>query len=704
MQLSRQALPFVVEVAGTVRDDLAVISVSQHIGGGQVDSALLRVVKHPHDESPVARIPSFLLQETALWKWAVNAPCRVFRKDCMGKMRLVHTGRIVAANADLSSSGEVLTLTSRHDGHLFGVLDQYPRRGARVDGVVGELCSVMGNITFNPVVDNVTIPNMYGGLYPEEGKEESPPEYIDPDSFPKRLYGQPIDIYRRWSPHIGYWTITDALFFIMESCLPEHGCQFIMPPTSGDIRKMMDPTETGVDRLEELTIDLSDPVPALLDKILSGTEYTWYIDYDFEPLPRITFISRAYPTKSYNFFMPKYGEPVHSETARAAVKSYSFQYDLANESANNIACLYGPLKVEVSIPLFPAWFKEYDDARIEDLTKNDSEGDMSPELGRVWRDWVANETGDYTTRLSERGLIPQGGRDLLIAAFTKAMQDSRVWSDDSEIDKDYLQRYPYARLPFEPCLTQGVDGSSIGDATGGVVLEYFIYGESLAWKPIEELFSSAFSVSVLRTECGIRFSSTEKPLEVLMAMRSRLGADWAKKFWIRATGTINFGNVLYAEKKLVWDKGETWLLNRKKIVVDRARKFQYSELGTTSVFYDRVYGKAKSLLAATSDETDLAWQFCDRAAVTYSPAKCSGSMTLEGVDIETNPLGVCVEGFKPRNVDLSTSPPALNAQLPAGGRWPLVIGVEYNVQAQEMNLMLDTYRVNPQKFMKRMSL
>ncbi len=700
MPLSRQALPFIVEVAGSVRNDLAVISVSQHLGGSQPDSALLRVVKHPHDESPVARIASYLMQETALWKWAVNAPCRVFRQDCTGKMRLVHTGRIVAANADLSSSGEVLTLTSRHDGHLFGVLDQYPRRGARVDGIVGELCSVMGDVVFNPVIDNVTIPNMYGGLYPEEGREVSPPEYIDPMTFPKRLYGQPIDIYRRWSPAIGYWTITDALFFALEACLEANGCQFILPPDSEAIKKMMDPTEAGVERLEELTVDLTDPIPTILDKILSGTEYTWYIDYDFDPKPRITFISRAYPVKTFDMFMPRYGESVHSETARAAVKSYSFQYDLANESANTIATIYGPLRREVSIPLYPAWFKEYDDARVSDLVKVDSEGDMSPELAHVWRDWVANETGDYTTRISERGVYPQQARDILLAAFKKGMEDSRAWATDPETDKDFVERYPYSRLPFEPCLTQGSDGSSVGDPTGGVVVEFFIHGESTQWMPIEELFASAFSISVLRTECGIRFSSTEKPLEVLMAMRSRLGADWARKFWLRATGTINFGNVLYAEKKLIWDKGETWLLNRKKIVVDRARKYQYSELDATSIFNHRVY-TAKTLRAATSDETDLAWAFCDHAAVTYSPAKCSGSMTLEGVDLDTNPLGVCISGFKPRNVDLSTSPPALNAQLPAGGRWPLVIGVEYNVQAQETNLILDTYRVNPQKFMRR---
>jgi hypothetical protein len=74
---------------------------------------------------------------------------------------------------------------------------------------------------------------------------------------------------------------------------------------------------------------------------------------------------------------------------------------------------------------------------------------------------------------------------------------------------------------------------------------------------------------------------------------------------------------------------------------------------------------------------------------------------LEGVDTIWQPLGMSVESFQPRDVKFSTCPPGLRREFFPRGIYPLVIAVEYDIQGQQMSLVLDTYRDNPDRYRRR---
>ena len=717
MSLSRQAAKIIVKVDGRVRDDLSVMSVRQSMGG-HPDTATLQYGRYAFsDGTPSNWMSKFYLQNKKLRDLLANVDCKIIRVDEFGKERLIHTGQMCAVNADLNSSGEHITFTSRLDHHMFGRTIKYPCWTSSGSSL-GSRRFIYGDVIFNPTSDSAIIPNMSGGMWPTGGESVLFPEMIDCKVWPRELVGASIDKYRELHAKVGYWTIADALMFVMFACEPSFGCQEIMRPSLEQMIAMFANDDDGTEgpiRVEDLKINLCDPVPTNLDKICAGTSFVWYINYDASPLPMISFMDRSNPKRIDGFVMPTYGTAAHGGFGHTACKSYSFQYDIANESANSVSTVYGPLKIEVTARLFPSWSKTLDKTPIKELIKADDGHDASPEKRRVWRDWVANETGHYSaTVLSERGV---SDKDAARNTINDAIDTALFFSGMEEVfgPGEAAKFIPCRFFPLEPCLTVGADGLPVGDANSGLVLQYrvatlseeYVPGElppratwpapDEGWLPISKLLGNSYGYEALDDEAGVRFSTTKEPLAAFRTLLFKYGDNWVDYFQMRVTGTIDVGSILVATHFNKMEDGKSFLRQARQAVVDRSNKFQYSTVDPDSMYFGTDKGSREV------DDTKAAQEFVEEATNLYSCATCSGNITLEGLDTNWQPLGMSLDRFFPREVYFDCHPQGLSDVF-KNGIYPLVIDVSYEVQRQEITLTLDTYRESPKRFMKRASL
>src|SRR5690606_35387915 len=121
-----------------------------------------------------------------------------------------------------------------------------------------------------------------------------------------------------------------------------------------------------------------------------------------------------------------------------------------------------------------------------------------------------------------------------------------------------------------------------------------------------------------------------------------------------------------------------------EFVVDVDRRFHARRLHPDSTFYSAVEGGNKK--ADQADGRYALQAFADSTRQAFDQAGCAGSAQLEGVEHDFV-VGDLVVGMQGREIGFG-----LNRGESETGRYLQVVGLNYQLQAQKMNLVLNDYR------------
>jgi hypothetical protein len=663
MTLSRKSPNIVVKIGGAIDPYLEVISIRQSLGGQNVDTAVFT--------RDFETRGNFLVQEMALSSmtaWETNPIVEILINNRDGAPVIIHRGQLVAANADLDQHGERVTYTSRTDWHLLASssVDELHVTAVNALGSHSDAYVTMGPLAFNPYVDGIALPNRH--------KSSELP--VTEDGIPRN-----VTVTEMLAGGMEFWHLAEIVEYVLKT-LNGGDTPFANNP-SLDVLKATLSTDRNLVR--HLEVDFTKPLPAVLDHVLEAYGYTWFLNHNAQKRGTVfEFVDKRTTENARQFAMHAYGEEPHSGGSPTEAKAYSLQYDISSNAANLFYIVHGGTLVEASFELYPAWNKDYDSLEPDELVETGTDVQQTPEKGRVFRDWVLNEGGNYNTVLQARGISTTAGAVQLSTAFDQGNTNSVANTDDVGW---------HIRRRFLPQLTLDADGSPEGSGRGGVRVEWSDDG-GVTWYPItgdpdqNPLFPNDSAVSVLVSECGIRFSSGERPPEEMFARRDQYNTTTGNKWWtmfkFRVTATVQGDDVVRTTRTLSHAQSQSFLSYWKPYFIN-SRHMRSAVVSKKSVNYAAVTaGTRKAAQVNMQEQADLE---ADRVAEVYGLASCTGTITLEGLEQGIQWLGCTVESMMRRNVNFDISPPGNTDR-----RYPLVIAADYHISRQEVILTLDTDR------------
>lgn len=379
-----------------------------------------------------------------------------------------------------------------------------------------------------------------------------------------------------------------------------------------------------------------------LDELLPKYGLTWRLDLS-TGAAQIAFAVRGLGAANSVYL----GPPGSSYAGDNAAQS-SIDYDVGNTI--NKVVVYGDwLYVESTFALSRGWPAAADTIPENELSR-DSDAYQNAALAnrQCWRNWVLNEAGDYI-----------GTRPELIAPY----------------DLSALFGVPTVprRRRFLPMITLDDDGAPYGD-TYGAHVEYSINaGET--WRPITTLEDR--TCVLLERECGVRFDGFFPPAELVRAGTNAM---------VRVTATVRSDLRLGT---IAGPDASSPLGAVSPILIDGSKSFHWRVVAPTSRYYANV--ESGDLEADVADDAAALAEYADWLQQTFDLADVSGHCVIEGLDTQgaggVYDLGQLVTSINGRNI-------SLNAQSIASGeiRFPQIVAIDYDCQAQRRTLTLETYR------------
>lgn len=428
------------------------------------------------------------------------------------------------------------------------------------------------------------------------------------------------------------WRLQDCVRYLCGVANEEQ--EFIRNPDGRLLDREIEDSEG--DLVKDFHIPDGIMLPQALDMLLTPFGYQWQVVYLAKGSRQI-FVQKKGRGASVTVAYQPYGDLLDMDKTHA--ERIDLNFDAASKTASELTVYGGLGEVEATFELVRSWPEDQDDATEDKLMLDSEDYADDKALHRVWRDWVLNEAGDYI------GVRPE---------HKKPYDLSKIFEED-----DCIVR----RRRFLPTLTVDDDGAPIG-RTHGVTVEW--YDSDGQWRSLDEISDgNANQVLLLERECGIRFSGIVPPWEI-MAM----GAS-AK---VRITATLQCDRRLTRTQKVAGSQAQ------ERIPVSIVTEaFQRRKIDKTSIYYDKV--QSKELDSAEVDDTGKLQSFIYRLADSLDAAECSGSITLNGLDYSYQ-LGQEITRISGREINLVT----------AAGKYPLIVGIVYNVPAQTTTLILDAYR------------
>jgi hypothetical protein len=409
---------------------------------------------------------------------------------------------------------------------------------------------------------------------------------------------------------------------------------------------------TGTDRsiVRDLEIPLGTPMARALDMALEPYGFTWRIDYAAAGNPKIK-VERRGGFAVADIGLQPAGQPLDIRSSE--VISANIRADVTDRSANRVLVKGSERLVEATFELIPAWHPQYDDTPRSQLGINSDYVKATPALDRVWRDWVLNETGEY--------------------------HEMRPGRSDVDVVKLLTgEDTPRRRFRLLPCISQKPDATPWGEASGVYVKITLDGGQT--WHPISELpHNDDMSYEILDKEAGIRFNAYSGP--PLAFFKNTPPISYVS---VQVTATI----------PCVWP-----VLGIKNGFAQDTYSFPFAGGGpglsdlTAYVrapgFHLREVHPVKSQLVGQPntavDDTENAKALADKIYDNVRQATVEGDIVLNGVDRPPNDYwGRAVASIAGRSVRMHTTPDQSKA--------PLIAGLSYDFQQQELTLTLDTVR------------
>ena len=574
----------------------------------------------------------------------------VIKASIGGDEKVIHWGLIEQEESLIDENVEAITVISSIPSDCYG----RPLYGQRQYDVAAHAFTDVGKpIVFNPEVDgriraNRRPPGFVGwSTFVDDGSA------LTLDSWDEQLLpGGPLP-----------WTLATAVDFL---CQAANGSEtYIANPSYEDIAAAMQ--EVADEPLRNVQLPHGHYLPELLDLILEPFGMTWCLDFVSESTRKIRIIRHGE------------GEPVYLDAQRPGDVASGFpqikRTDLSysNSGRVNEVELFGSRKVvEATFELTPAWSSGDDALDPMELSKDDPEWINRTSVHRVWRDWVLNEAGDYS---SLRGADVPNLSVLLIAGAGETI-DADGWS------------VPPMRLEFLPTLTLGPDGKPAG-RNDGVFVEYF-EPVTETWLPFLHEEFPDHVVRVLRNECGIRFDGAVPPYELYEIKESgytprvRVTASIELPIAVRSiavnltprrTRRLTLSLDSQYHHRYLFFSGASGRIQGSQF----ASRVFFGFLSTIATAPDGKY------ITSTRDDSDDMAALGVQLREAFDQADVSGTLTLEGLELLTEvDLGKKLEAILRRNVTTYAND--------GFSRAPQIMGIIVAPQMQQVTVTLNTAR------------
>jgi hypothetical protein len=623
-----------VYINGSIEPKAKVLTVQQSIGGSQPDTAMLVIEKHGYRAANDLPDDLILQDGFALVDYFENKTCEITVATTSGT-KVIHFGRI--PGGDVQLWGDEIRFTSRFDDHMFGNPLEYAEEKLYPSSPVGKTVYVDMPHRFNPIVDGRCLPNMW--LRTPKLKYSV---IIDPESLPRNSFDAGLSAGVA-IPELNFWTLTEISLYLMWSL---NGAEaYVKNPSLKQVTAVLG---ANPDWIRDWKAETGKRLPELLDELLEPFGFYWRVKYNAVGSREIVFGKRSGGTKT-SLRLQIVGASLDTDVSHVVDTRISI--DHVHRATNQVICKGGYPEVETTVELRPAWPASYDEHFGKDLSLESAGVQSNPILGRVWRDWVLNEGGDY----GEVRIKGEPFYDELKKPF----------------DLSTLFGHPantLRRRKFLPLLTQFDDRTPFG-IWDGVFVEWW---DGSYWRKVTELNHQA--IQLLTTECGIRFSNSVSPPEELIA----IGIDTVK---VRITATIQgdlrirgaFGPVGSA------------LIDIRQQIVDVGDNYRWRAVHPTSIFYTDVKSGLKK--AAEADDRNALQALTLQMYDAWNQSTVQGNAELEGVDYNMDWFSLAITGIQPRNIDLRAT-----SKLIRKSKYPSPVAVMWDFQRQRTVLRLDTPR------------
>lgn len=583
--------------------------------------------------------------------------------------RVIHWGTIskdaIEIKEDLNE--RLISTTELH--HFGEPLAGYYLRpfNERGDGVGG---FVFDTVMFNPVVDGIIRPNMYwqdghpNGINFASCRLFHPPNLSESKKAIEN-WGQPE-----------MWTLAEAIAYLQIVLIGPH----IGPADRDELKDVLQRNGEQV-ILQNVQLRRGWFLPQCLDALLQPFGFGWSVEYLGRGARRLGFYRlgrRQAPFISYQ--AP--GEAV--DQLASPIKRMELTAD-STRRLNNAFEIHGSrVLLEATFELIPAW--EWDEAIPLDYNALGLDGDfvkLDPaKNARIGRDYVLNEGGDYSGQKTP----------MTNAEGETVFEPARVfdWKTVFPHDPDRADEYfSPGRRKFLPCLSRDrADGAPAFSDTCGVFLEWSGDGGS-TWQPVMGKDYSGFggmaastnegeqSFELLEKECGIRFTGTLPPHELIAFQHlTRLRITAAVEADICIVG--------------VFEQLNRYQPERVPILIDAADRFHLQLISATSqtnlwTGADDDDDDTSPLISGAVDDSEAIARFARDLNEAWNQVDVSGELTLEGIDWGRWRIGESIQSIGRLDLFLESGPL----------KWPQIVGIRYDVANQCMVLTLDTWRDEP---------
>lgn len=441
----------------------------------------------------------------------------------------VHLGDYVSETEAVRQQGDTLAAQSQLRDYHFGD----PITGYYVTSPLAGQLLIEHEVVFNPLVDGVVVYNRsqtqrdgltsYRWIHAEAARSDT------------------AELYHGDEPQA--WSLKEAVQALCDLLNSDE--TFVANPSTSNLTTLDTAPE-----IRDVKLAFGMRLHQCLDKLLIPLGYNWYVNYDTGAgKPEITLFEIGVGDEK-ELFLQSVGEYLSLDLSN--VNQYQATRSIG-DSFNQVR-VYGDYeRLEMTVPLVPAWPTADDSMTAADLDKTDTASDyVGHEL--TWRQWVMNEAGD--------------------------IDESRVFGDLSfavpNLTDAFTLYLPHRRNIEEP-LTYA--GGADSRERRPLYVEYSTDSGD-TWQPAPE----TWPIKLLPDQVGILFDGDQPPSELV---------DASTAARVRITGTIAGDSRLQA----VASK-QSYAVNGREyeVVIDAADKFQKRSRLTA--------GDYASVLADTSNEAD----------------------------------------------------------------------------------------------------
>lgn len=650
-RFSRDGLRPIVKINGVIQKNAEVLQVRHCVGGDQVSTATF-ILREPLSGAKAAPAQKNAAAQLSNKRLDANLldTVEIYIDPPNGKREVIHYGVACVQQFDQSLRLNRSPIESRTEEWMLG------------GGATGQtiafnpgtqsMARVLMPLVFNPIIDGAPFPNR-DWAHPITdpsgigavalGVGNAPSSIVSPESVrtttARRYYfGNAQDAPKAWS------LVEIVSFFLWQFNWRQ--AYFKNPGAAHLMGVLGNPLAAQGPPIRGLQVPHGLTFSQVMDRLLTPFGYGWFLDF---------------ARKQLRFFTRGDGR---ARTVNLQAERETFDHNKTNTPAIRLDCNVGSAATDVSVQLgnpvreftlelSRAWPATLDASTESDMAMSSTAYQAAAlagtSLARTWRDWVLNESGDYT-----------GTRPEIMDACGGHSVPNQLLNDADVTWSDFIPR----RRRLLPTITQDGHGNPIG-STHGIAIQYST-DAGATWTDFDRL--EYHGVEILDKEAGIRFAGELPPRELV-----RAGAIAR----VRVTAAIEMDRIATATAGIAQNAP------LRHVQIDGSHRFRQRFVGSTSRYYAAVV--AGTLESDACNDFTRAEDYAKELLKAWAKAECSGSVVIEGFDSGEYRLSDVLSAIKGRDIDL-------NCSLTNTPAYPQIVAISYEPATQRRTLSVQTFR------------